>query len=621
MPSYYLMKLINIVERIKTRPLVFDGAMGTMIYQRGVFLNACYDELCLTQPKLVAGIHQEYVEAGADVIETNSFGANRIKLAAYGLVDKVESINRAAVRLARDAAGENTYVAASVGPCFAPGHKLDAVSRAKMEEALSEQIKALTVEGIDLLVLETFHDLEQLKHAAAIAKRFGVPVLASYTLEPSSGEDVAGPEVSVAKSLDADANIDMIGLNCGRGPADLFYAVRHVVRNVAKPVVVMPNAGGPREVGGRMLYLNSPEYFTEFCKRYIELGARGVGGCCGTTPAHIRMAARAVKTLSGVKEHVRIASTQAPGPGKTVAFEKVQFKDKSPFAAKLAAGKAVTSIEMLPPQNHQDIPRFIERCKACQDGGIDAINLPDGPRANARISVAATAVIMQKHLAIEPIPHFCCRDRNLIGMQSDLLGGYALGLKTWLFITGDPPKLGNYPDATGVFDLDSIGLAALVNNLNSGFDAAGQPIGKPTAMVIGVGANPVAIEMEREIERFFRKIDAGAEFAITQPIFEVEALLRFIERIGKYDKTIPVIAGIYPLTSFKNADFMNKHVPGVSVPQKILDRLSKCGTKEDGLKVGIDIAREIRMQVGDSVQGFQVSAPLGRVESALAVLR
>lgn len=614
----------NIVERIKKTPLVFDGAMGTMIYQRGVFLNACYDELCLTQAKLISGIHQEYIEAGAEVLETNSFGANRIKLAAYGLVDKVEAINRAAVQLARDAAGGNAFVAGSIGPCYAPGVKVDAAAASKMEEALVEQIGFLVAAGVDLLSIESFHDVAQLQAVAAIARRSGVPVLASFTLEPTLEEGDGRLEADIAGRLDADPNIDIIGLNCGRGPADLFQPVKHVVKATSKPVVAMPNAGGPREVGGRMLYLNSPEYFTEFCKRYIELGARGIGGCCGTTPAHIRMAARAVKSMSGVKEYIRVAASpavQAPGATGQALAGKIAFKDKSAFAAKLAAGTKVTSVELLPPQNYPDLPRFIERCRLCQNAGVDAINLPDGPRASARMSVVSTSVLMQQQkLVIEPIPHFCCRDRNLIGMQSDLLGGFALGLKTWLFITGDPPKLGNYPDATGVFDLDAIGLAGLASNLNNGYDAAGQPIGKPTAMVTGVGANPLAVEMEREIERYFRKVDAGAEFAITQPIFDVEALLRFIERISKYSKTIPVIAGIYPLTSFKNADFMNKHVPGVTVPRVILDRLAKWSTKEDGLREGVEIACEIRRRLEGCVQGFQVSAPLGRVESALTVL-
>jgi homocysteine S-methyltransferase len=613
----------NLLDRIREDVLIFDGAMGTMIYQRGVFVNVCYDDLSLTQPQLILGIHKEYVEAGADVIETNTFGANRIKLAAYGLADRVADINRAAVRLAREAAGDRVYVAASAGPCFSPEQTPTPQQCVDMEQAFDEQFAILAAEGIDLLVLETFSDLAQLQTAARLARKHHLCVLASYMLDPQAAGGSGQREQDVAHMLQSDPNVDLIGLNCGRGPADLLDSVRAVVGATSKPVVVMPNAGGPSEVGGRMLYLNSPEYFTKYCKRYVELGVRGVGGCCGTTPAHIRMAARAVRTMSGVKQFIAISTApvvEAVGKGPVAPVVQVPFSEKSPFAAKLAAGVKVTSIELLPPQSGAGLKGFIEKCKICEEAGIDAINLPDGPRASARMSVMATAFSMMREVKIEPIPHYCCRDRNLIAMQSDLLGGCALGLKTFLFVTGDPPKLGNYPDATGVFDLDAIGLTQLASNLNRGFDAGGQSIGKPTAMVIGVGANPLSVEMEREILRFYRKIDAGAEYAITQPVFDVDALRRFLDRAHAHASPIPIIVGIYPLLSFKNAEFMNNHVPGVSVPDFILERMSRRTDKEDAIKEGIEIAREIREQIGNAVAGFQVSAPLGRVNTALSVL-
>ena len=613
----------NILDKLRNEVLIFDGAMGTMIYQRGVFVNVCYDDLSLTQPQLILGIHKEYVEAGADVIETNTFGANRIKLAAYGLAERVVDMNRAAVRLAREAAGDKVYVAASVGPCFAPELKPSDQQMADMELAFDEQLSILADEGIDLVVLETFPDLAQLQVAARLARKHHLTVLASYMLDPQSSAANKQFEWDLARRLQADPNVDIVGLNCGRGPADLLGSVRTVVGATTKPVVVMPNAGGPSEVGGRMLYLNSPEYFTEYCKRYVEIGVRGVGGCCGTTPAHIRMAARAIRTMSGVKKFIDISTApvvETLNKGPVTPVVMVPFAEKSPFAAKLATGQQVTSVELLPPQSGAGLKGFIDKCKTCEDAGIDAINLPDGPRASARMSVMATAFSMMQTVKIEPIPHYCCRDRNLIAMQSDLLGGCALGLKTFLFITGDPPKLGNYPDATGVFDLDAIGLTQLATNLNRGFDAGGQSIGKPTAMVVGVGANPVSVEMDREMLRFFGKIDAGAEYAITQPVFDVEALLRFLERANKHVSPIPIIVGIYPLLSFKNAEFMHNHVPGVSVPDAILNRMSKRTDKEEAIKEGIEIAREIREQIGRAVAGFQVSAPLGRVNTALSVL-
>jgi homocysteine S-methyltransferase len=613
----------NLLDRIRDNVLIFDGAMGTMIYQRGVFVNVCYDDLSLTQPQLILGIHKEYIEAGADVIETNTFGANRIKLAAYGLAERVGDMNRAAVRLAREAAGDSVYVAASVGPCFSPEQKPTPQQLVDMEGAFDEQLAILAEEGIDLVVLETFSDLAQLQVAARLARKHHLTVLASYVIDPLMTDATEVAAGAIARQLQADPNVDIVGLNCGRGPADLLAAVRAVVGATTKPVVVMPNAGGPREVGGRMLYLNSPEYFTEYSKRYVELGVRGVGGCCGTMPAHIRMAARAIRTMSGVKQFIHISSAPVvapPGKEPVAPVVVVPFAEKSPFSAKLASGKKVTSIELLPPQSGAGLKGFIEKCRLCEEAGIDAINLPDGPRASARMSVMATAFSMMQSVKIEPIPHYCCRDRNLIAMQSDLLGGCALGLKTFLFITGDPPKLGNYPDATGVFDLDAIGLTQLASNLNRGFDAGGQSIGKPTAMVIGVGANPLSVEMDREILRFYGKIDAGAEYAITQPVFDVDALLRFLERANAHATPIPIIVGIYPLLSFKNAEFMNNHVPGVSVPESILNRMSRRTDKEDAIKEGIEIAREIREQIGNAVAGFQVSAPLGRVNTALSVL-
>lgn len=613
----------NFLDTIRDNVLIFDGAMGTMIYQRGVFVNVCYDDLNLTQPQLILGIHKEYVEAGADVIETNTFGANRVKLSAYGLADRVADMNRAAVRLAREAAGPDICVAAAVGPCFPPELRPTARQWIEMEAAFDEQLAILGGEGVNLVVLETFSDLDQLQAAARIARRHRLTVLASCMLENHDTGPQADSDLNMARRLNDDLNVDIVGLNCGRGPADLLESVRTVTGATTKPVVVMPNAGGPSEVGGRMLYLNSPEYFTEYAKRFVELGVRGVGGCCGTTPAHIRMAARAIRTMSGVKRFISLSTAPVAEPatkGPVAPVVRVPFAEKSPFSAKLAAGIQVTSVELLPPQSAAGMKSFIEKCKLCEDAGIDAINLPDGPRASARMSVMATAFSMMQSVKIEPIPHYCCRDRNLIAMQSDLLGGSALGLKTFLFVTGDPPKLGNYPDATGVFDLDAIGLARLANNLNHGFDAGGQSIGKPTAMVIGVGANPVAVEMDREVSRFHQKIEAGAEYAITQPVFDVEALFRFLERANNHATPIPIIVGIYPLLSFKNAEFMNNHVPGVSVPDAILKRMSRRTDKEDAIKEGIEIAREIRAAIGNRAAGFQVSAPLGRVNTALSVL-
>ncbi len=606
---------LDILSQMKKSPLVFDGAMGTVIYDRGVFIHTCYDELCLSNPRLILQIHRDYIEAGAQVIETNTFGANPIKLKPFGLAERTEAINRAGVALAREAAGEGIFVAGSVGPCTESNQRMPDAFAAEAENAFRAQMGALDAEGVDLFLLETFSNLNELLLASRVAKEFRGAVLASFVLN-ERGETALGTRAeAMASALDADPCVDIVGINCGTGPSGIFDALQAILPHTVKPVVVMPNAGLPREISGRVMYLTSPEYFTEYAKKYIELGVRGVGGCCGTTPAHIRTMARAVKSLPGVKRLVEVK----PLVRQETLVYAVPPEKKSRFAAKILSGEKVSSVELLPPKS-SNMTALLAKAKACAEAGIDAINIPDGPRASARVSPMIAALTIQREVGIEPILHYCCRDRNLIGMQSDLLGGYAACLANFLIITGDPPKLGEYPDVTGVFDVDSIGLVQVASNLNRGVDIGGNPIDPPTGIFIGVGANPCAVDIEREIDRYFRKIDAGAEFAITQPVFDVDALLRFLDRANGYHRTIPVIAGVWPLLSFKNAEFMNNEVPGVVVPKEILDRMARCRTREDGRKAGIDIARGIVGKIRDRVNGFQVSAPLGHVETALAVL-
>jgi len=507
------------------------------------------------------------------------------------------------------------YVAGAVGPCIRPDQIMPDEHAVEVEEAFAEQIGALVAEGVDLVILETFTHLKELRLAARAAKRLGAVVLASFALNDRRETAVGMKAGAIARELSADGNVDAVGINCGTGPAGVFDALQSVLPQVAKPVVVMPNAGFPRDVGGRLLYLTSPEYFTEYAKKYIELGVRGVGGCCGTTPAHIRMASRAIKSLSGVKKHVEVRPLTQQG----VLVQVIPPERKSRLARKMLEGGKVTSVEIVPPRS-SDLSGMLAKVKQCAEAGVDAINIPDGPRASARISPMIAAITILKEVGIEPILHYCCRDRNLIGMQSDLLGGYAAGLANFLIITGDPPKVGDYPQATGVFDVDAIGLTQVAANLNRGFDIGGNPIDPPTGIFIGVGANPCAVELPREIDRYFRKIDAGAEFAITQPVFDVEALFRFLDRVEGTTRRIPVIAGVWPLVSYKNAEFMNNEVPGVVVPREILDHMARCRTKEESRRAGIDIARRTIERVSPRVSGFQVSAPLGSVETALAVL-
>jgi len=591
--------------------------MGTMIYSKGVFINTCYEHLCITSPKLIAGIHQEYADAGADVIETNSFGANRLKLQGHGLADQLDAINRAAVRLAREAAGADALVAGSVGPLLKSGQVFIENQIDKLAGTYREQMAVLADEGIDFFMLETFTHIQEAQLAATVARTFGLPVFVSMTVGRDGETQKGRPIEQIIQTLEDDGNIDGVGLNCGVGPAAAYSNAERALPHTSKPFTVMANAGLPQEVDGRMIYMASPEYFTEYAKRMIELGVRGVGGCCGTTPADIATMAKSVKSMTGVKQHVAIASHTDQGAPKV---NGVPMAGKCAFAAKLARGEKVTSIEITPPRSI-DLQPMLDKCQTCKDAGIDAINIPDGPRASARISPLVAALAVEREVGIETVLHYCCRDRNLIGMQSDLLGGYAGGLRNYLIITGDPPKLGDYPDSTPVFDVDAVGLTQVVANLNHGMDVGGNVIDPPTGILIGVGANPCAVEPERELQHYLNKINAGAEYSITQPIFDPEALLRFMDAADARGGSIPVVAGIWPLVSFRNAEFLANEVPGIEIPDSILERMSHAKTKEDGRKLGIGIAREIRDRIADRVAGYQVSAPFGIVDLALQVLQ
>jgi len=607
----------SILERMQRQPVVFDGAMGTEIYARGVFINRCFDEVCLTNPDLIREIHRAYVAAGADVIETNTFGANRIWLRAHGLAEKTVAINQAGAALAREAAGTAVYVAGSIGPCLRANQLLVQEHRQEIVDAFQECGEALAAGGVDFLLLETFSHIDELVLAARSLGHVGLPIMASFTVD-ARGETVHGRQVEeVLAELDGVPEIAMLGMNCGTGPAPLFAAAERALPLTRKPFVFMPNAGQPEEVDGRVLYLVTPEYFRSYAKRFIELGARGVGGCCGTTAQHIRDAARAVHALGGIKEYIQVAPREVPADAPAVAV--VPMAEKSGLAAKLARGERVSSVEVLPPRSW-DLSGMLERVAVCEQAGVDAINIPDGPRASARISSMIAAIKVQEALRIEPILHYCCRDRNLIGMQSDLLGGYAAGLRNFLIITGDPPKIGEYPDVTGVFDVDAIGLVRVAHGLNHGFDIGGNRISPPCGLLLGVGVDPCALDLAHEIDRFERKIAAGAEYAITQPVFDPDALLCFLDRLDRLPVRIPVVAGVWPLVSLRNAEFMRNEVPGVVVPDSILDRMRACQTREDGVRVGVEIAREMCARIADRVAGFQVSAPFGKVELAVEVL-
>lgn len=607
----------NIIEALNEKTLVFDGAMGTTIYSKGVFINTCFDELNLTRPDLIKEIHQEYVDAGADVILTNTFGANSIKLKKYGLGGKCKEINMAGVKLAKEVAGDNIYVLGSVGSRLKLGSIMTTETQPEIEESYHEQIRTLVESGVDGIMFETFFDLKELLLGAKIAKSYNIPVIASMTsrkeLETPEGLDIS----KALQKLDKCVDIDILGLNCTIGPHAMLSAVKKVINKINKPLIVQPNAGNPKKLEGRTIYMNTPEYFTTYCKHYIDLGVKGVGGCCGTDKTHIEDMAKAVKAITSTKKKIEII--------KSENIENTEIKvtpttEKSNFAKKLFSKEHATTIEITPPRS-TDLTDVLNKVEQCKNAGIDAINIPDGPRASSRISPLVTALMIEQKTGMETILHYCCRDRNLIGMQSDLLGGYAGGLKNYLIVTGDPPKLGNYPDATAVFDVDSVGLTTVVNNLNHGLDIAGNTINPPTSILIGVGANPCALDFEKEVNHFNNKVKAGAEFVITQPVFDTVSLIKFIDKIRSLDINIPLVAGIWPLVSYRNAMFLKTEVPGVVVPDSIIERMSKATTKEDGIKTGLEIAIEMKEKIAPYVQGYQVSAPFGKVECAVEVLK
>lgn len=606
----------NFMDYIENDVVIFDGAMGTRLYEKGVYINRVYDELNLSQSALIKEVHQEYLDAGAMVLETNTFGANRFKLEPHGLAEKLEVINFQAAKLAREVAGDKAWVAGAIGPLGIRIEPWGKTSVQEAEDAFYEQAKGLLAGGVDLFILETFFDLNEMHQAIkAVRKLTDKPIIASMTIN-EDGNALYGTSVDVFTAKLDEWGADVIGLNCSVGPKTMFDAIEKMHGITSKPLIAQPNAGLPKVVEGRMIYLCNPEYFGEYARRFIQLGVRAVGGCCGTTPEHIKWVANAVRSLTpgGKKAISQILKSDVKTESEVSLISQ---RDKSAFGEKLAAKKFIVTAELTPPKGC-DADSVIVKAQQLKDIGIDAINIPDGPRASARLSPLALALLIEKKVGIETILHYCCRDRNILGIQSDLLGAYALGLRNILAITGDPPKVGNYPQATAVFDIDSIGLVNIVNRLNHGRDLGNNPIGRPTGFVCGVGANPGAIDLDLEVRRFEWKVDAGAEYAITQPVFDVDLLERFLEKIKHV--RIPIFAGIWPLTGLKNAEFMNNEVPGAAVPEEIMERLRKANSIEAQREEGIMIAREALERVKKLVDGVQLSVPFGRVENIVKII-
>ncbi|NOY74561.1 MAG: bifunctional homocysteine S-methyltransferase/methylenetetrahydrofolate reductase [Kiritimatiellaeota bacterium] len=604
---------LGLKERINSEVLIFDGAMGTEIYKRDYFVNTSFDELNIKAPDVIGEIHAAYIDAGSDVLTTNTFTANRVTLSKFGLGDKVFEINTAAAEIARDQSNGDTLIAGSVGPLTAAaGVNLD---EEECRDVLAEQISALRGGGVDFIVFETLPSLRDVETALAAAAKScdDFPYVLSFSVD-RNGESHRGEPLRNLVGLlsDVETAPTAVGLNCCVGPEGILNPLTTLLSATNLPVIVQPNAGIPKQVDGRMIYMASPEYLTTYALRFVNLGASAVGGCCGTGPEHIADMARSIKRVAVIGKRTVVTKPV----DSTTLKEPVPTAEKSSLGAKLAAGEWISTIEIVPPKGF-DLASTIEKAAKCAAAGIDAINIPDGPRASSRISPLVTAIKIESEAKIEAVLHFCCRDRNLIGMQSDLLGCAASNIKNLLFVTGDPPKLGQYPNASAVFDADSIGMVEVQRQLNKGIDLGGNPIGDPTSALIGVGADPNAIDMIRELRRTREKIEAGAEFIITQPVFDIEPLLRFIDEIA--DLQIPVLAGIWPLASYRNAEFMKNEVPGVVVPDSVMERMGKADTKEAQRSEGIAIAREAVEGLRDVIKGVQVSAPFGNVDTALAV--
>jgi methionine synthase I (cobalamin-dependent)/5,10-methylenetetrahydrofolate reductase len=607
--------MVPFQEALRDRVLVCDGAMGTMLYSRGVFINKSFDAMNLTQAALVEAVHQEYVLAGADILETNTFGANRIKLASFGLADKLHDINLSGAQIARRAAGDRAYVAGAIGPL---GIRIEPWGKTGVDEAreyFREQAQALLEGGVDLFILETFRDLNEIGAAIdAVRSISDLPIIAQMTTEEDGNTLDGTPPERFAPELEK-RGATIIGVNCAVGPGPMLETIERMEAVTPLNLSAQPNAGKPRDVEGRNIYLCSPEYMASYARRFVLHNVRVVGGCCGTTPEHIRQIKAAVR---GAHLHSESASPRnAVKAGATIVAPPVPREKKSHLAKELAQGNFVIGVELLPPRGFESEPA-IQRARELKRYGVDVVNIPDGLRSGARLSALALALLVEQQAGIETVLHYSCRDRNLLGIQSDLLGAHAIGLRNLLLITGDPGRVGDYPDATAVFDVDSIGLTNLVTRLNHGGDIGGQPIGAPTAFHIGVSINPSASNMDEEFRRFDYKVEAGAEFVITRPIFDLSGFERCLKRIESAG--LPVIAGIFPFDSARNAEFMANEVPGVRVPDALLDRMRRTDTHEAAVAEGVAIAREMATGLRQSVQGIQVSTQTGNIDAALGVL-
>ena len=612
----------SLAEAIASGPLLLDGAMGSLLYERGILHTRSYDELNLSQPDLIRRVHEDYVHAGAEMIETNTFGSNRMALARHGLAEQAAAINRTAVDLARSAAGERAYIAGAVGPTGVRFGVASASERKLARFALAEQIDTLVLAGVDAIMLETFSSILELEVALEVARQRGpkVPAIAMMVFDAHGKAEGGLAPGEIADRLIA-AGADVIGGNCGIGPAELYQVTIAMVGR-GKPVIAQPNAGLPASVEGRTLYVANPEHFGVFARRMLKSGVRMVGGCCGTTPAHTRAMLGAVRMLRGEHLDERIAldtpasasiTTSTPKPAPVA---KLPLAERSRLGARIARGEWAVSVELTAPAG-SDLTKTKQQVNELIAGGVDVVNIADGPRASARMANVAVCARLAGETQVEPILHVCARDRSFLGLIAHLLGAQALGLRNLVIITGDPPKMGDYPFSTPVYDVDSIGLLRIAAGLNAGVDPAGKEC-EPTSFVLATGAEPAAHDRDRELRRLEDKKLAGAELVMTQPVYDPRTLERFLDDVGPLG--LPIMVGILPLASHRNAEFLHNEVPGMAIPTEYRERMAKVGGGPAARAEGIKIAQEALAAVKHRVAGAYVMPPFNRVDSALAVL-
>jgi methionine synthase I (cobalamin-dependent)/5,10-methylenetetrahydrofolate reductase len=603
------------LERLKKGVVLCDGAMGTLLYSRGIGFEQPFDELNLSKPEMVQKAHQDYIKAGAEIIETNTFGANRFRLGAHGLQGKVKEINSKGAKLAREAReieGEPVFVAGSIGPLGRPLAPIGKITLSQACEAFQEQAEGLLEGGVDLFIIETFSDLIEIKEAIkGVRKVSQLPIIAQMTFSEEGLTLMGYTPFEIAKELEK-MKVQVIGVNCSVGPQRVLDVIYQMKKVTSLKLSAQPNAGFPRFVDGRFIYLSSPEYFAEYTTKFLNAGVAIVGGCCGTTPQHIAAMAKVLKEKkSSLIEDVGITEVEKELEEKVTVEELIE---PSTFASKIKE-KFVISVELDPPRGVNP-KKILRHAQMIKDKGIDAVNIADSPMARIRMSCLTLAALVKEKVGLEVILHLTCRDRNLMGLQSDLMGAHALGIRNILAVTGDPPRLGDYPHATAVYDVDSIGLVKIIKRLNQGTDWTGNSIGSPTSFSIGVGVNPTALDFEKEMERLKQKVEAGADFIFTQPLYDGEILKGFLKRIEGLN--IPIVVGLLPLHSFRHAEFLHNEVPGITIPQKIRDRMKQAGEK--GIEEGIFIAKEFLEEIKEIISGVYLVPSFGKVELALEVV-